>query len=160
MSTLLDITRRSPEPSHQEIAEPRLGAGNVVRGIHRSENRIARDLPVERADEALEPVFPDHSVQIELVHDDSPVRHDRAQRRACPAWERRRTNRKMATVIATTTTITAAPTSVNHTTKSRPSRTNVDRTEETAPVATAGPSGRSRHEVRLRRRGWISWPTC
>lgn len=41
-------------------------------------------------------------------------------------------------MIATTTTTAAAPASVNVTTKSSPSRTNSDRTEETAPVATPG----------------------
>jgi hypothetical protein len=69
MSPLLDVARRTAEPFHEEIAEPRLGAGQVVRGVHRPENRIAWYLPVERANEAAEPVFPDDSVQIELVHD-------------------------------------------------------------------------------------------
>jgi len=46
--------------------------------------------------------------------------------------------RKTPTVIATNTTTTAAPASVNDTTKLRSSRTNRDRTEETAPLATAG----------------------
>ena len=56
---LLDVARRAAEPSDEKVAQPLLGAGQIVRRIHRPENRIGRHLRVERADETREAVLAD-----------------------------------------------------------------------------------------------------
>ena len=67
MPALLDVALRPAKASDQEVAEPRLGALQIVRRIHGGQNRIGRDPAVERTDQAPEAVFTDSGVQIELV---------------------------------------------------------------------------------------------
>lgn len=54
MPPLLDVARRPAEATDEEITQPLLGAREVVGRIHRSEDVVARNLCVKRADQTLE----------------------------------------------------------------------------------------------------------
>src|SRR5262245_14768490 len=68
MSTLFDVALRSAEPPDQEVAKARLGAGKVVRGVHRPKDRIGWYLAVERGDQPLESVLANRLVELVIFH--------------------------------------------------------------------------------------------
>jgi hypothetical protein len=57
VAALLEVSRRPAKATNQEITQPRLRAGQIVRRIHRTEHVVARDLGIERADQTSEPIL-------------------------------------------------------------------------------------------------------
>lgn len=76
MAALIQVTRGSAETEDQKIAQTLLGAGQVVGRIHRAEDGIGWNLPVERRDQPLKAFFANQTVKIAFVHAAS-VRHGR-----------------------------------------------------------------------------------
>ena len=74
------VERRTAEPLDEEVAEPRLRAGEIIRRIHRPEHVVARDIAVERRDEPRDRIFADsgddesHRVLWSLHADTEPSR--------------------------------------------------------------------------------------
>lgn len=68
MAALLDIGGRSPESINQEIAKPLFRAFKVVRRIHRAQNVVGGDLPVERRHQPLKSVAADKRINFVLFH--------------------------------------------------------------------------------------------
>ena len=68
VTALLNVDGRAAEPADQEIAEPLLGAGQIVRRIHRAQDVVSRDLRVECRHQPAEPAVTDQAVYISLVH--------------------------------------------------------------------------------------------
>ena len=68
MPALLEVAGRSAETADQKIAQPLLGAVEIVCRIHRSENVVAGHLPVERGDQPLETFLPNRLVNRSIVH--------------------------------------------------------------------------------------------
>lgn len=77
MPTLLDIARRPTESTYQEIAEAGFGPSEVVGWVHRAQNVVAGNLPVEGCDQPREAVFANASVNLCVVHDGRILRHAR-----------------------------------------------------------------------------------
>ena len=69
VTTLLDVTLGSAESSDQEIAKPLLGTGQVGGWIHRAENVVIGNLPIERRNQAVESTLADRLVDVLVVHD-------------------------------------------------------------------------------------------
>ena len=67
MAALLDVAGRAAEPPDEEIAQALLGGREVGLGIHRAEDVVLRNLPVEQGDEAMEPVLADRGVDLTVV---------------------------------------------------------------------------------------------
>ena len=65
---LLDVARGAAEPANQEVAKPLLGPLQVVRRVHGAQEVVVWNLPVERRDKALEPVFTDGLEDLGVVH--------------------------------------------------------------------------------------------
>jgi hypothetical protein len=57
VSALFEISRRSAEPNNQEVTQPLLGAGQIVRRVHRPQHLVSGDLRVECADQSGKPVL-------------------------------------------------------------------------------------------------------
>lgn len=68
VAALLDVTWWTAEAADQEVTEPLLGAGQIVRGIHRTNQIVTGHLPVEGGDEPPESVLANGGVDITLVH--------------------------------------------------------------------------------------------
>jgi len=68
VTPLFDIHRRSAKSADQEIPQPMFRSGQILRGIDRPQNVVARDLPVKRRDETLESFIPDCGVNLVLFH--------------------------------------------------------------------------------------------
>ena len=64
VTALFDVPRRPAEAADEKITQPRLGARQVLRRVHRAQHVIGRDLGVERADQASEPVLSDPFVDL------------------------------------------------------------------------------------------------
>ena len=73
VAALLDVALRPAEAAHEEIAQPLLGAGEIVLGIHRPQDVVGGDLAVEESDEALEPVLADGGVDFCVVQEDDRI---------------------------------------------------------------------------------------
>jgi len=72
MAALLDVSLRSAEPANEKVAQPLLGACEIVRWIHGREDLVAGNLPVERRNEARESLFSDNCVNILIVDHSVP----------------------------------------------------------------------------------------
>src|SRR5262245_60700898 len=68
MPALLDVARRTAETADQKITEPLLGPREIFLRIHRTQNRVVRNLRVERADETEEAVLADGVEYLFFVH--------------------------------------------------------------------------------------------
>ena len=68
MASPLNVAFRAAESTDQEIAETLFGARQIVRGIHRAEDAIARHLLIERADEPGKPVLANLFVHLRVVN--------------------------------------------------------------------------------------------
>ena len=64
VSALFEIARRSAEANNEEVTQPLLGAGQIVRRVHRPQNLVSRDLRVERADQSGKPVLSNPRVDL------------------------------------------------------------------------------------------------
>ena len=58
MAALLDVSLRSAEPADEEVAQPLLGAREIVRRVHDSENVVARHLAIKAAMRRVNPSSP------------------------------------------------------------------------------------------------------
>jgi len=67
VAALLDVALRAAEAADQKVTQPLLGGGEIASRIHRAEDLVAGDLPVERRDEALEAVFADGGLHVLVV---------------------------------------------------------------------------------------------
>lgn len=68
MTALLDITLGPAEAPNQEVSQPNLGAFHVFWWIHRPEDVIARNVPVERSDEPREAILANSLKDLDVVH--------------------------------------------------------------------------------------------
>jgi len=68
MAELFDIQRRSSKPINQEIAQPLFRARKVVYRIHRAENVILGNLPVERRHQPLKSFSAYNRIDLVLFH--------------------------------------------------------------------------------------------
>lgn len=68
MAALLDIGWRSPKSINQKIAKPLFRAFKVLRRIHRAQNVVGGDLPVERRHQPLKSVTADNRINFVLFH--------------------------------------------------------------------------------------------
>lgn len=64
VAALFDVAHGPAEPAHEEVAQPLFGSGQVIGGIHGSENVITGDSAVEGSDEAGEPVLADRAINL------------------------------------------------------------------------------------------------
>ena len=71
MPALLDVPLGSAEPADDEIAQTLLGAGQIVRRVHRSQHIVGRHLRVKGADETLESFFADARIDTVFCHNSS-----------------------------------------------------------------------------------------
>lgn len=70
MAALLNVAWRASKTENEEIPKPLFRAFQVVRGIHRPQNIVARNLPVERGNETPESLLSDffkHVIFRELI---------------------------------------------------------------------------------------------
>lgn len=68
MAALFEVARHPSETEEQEIAQALLGSGEIVVLVHGPEDVILRNPPVERGDQAGEPILADGRVEILFVH--------------------------------------------------------------------------------------------
>ena len=68
MTALLDVALRTAEAANQEVAQPLFGTRQVVSGVHRPQDVVARDLAVEGGNEASETLLADKGVEIGFFH--------------------------------------------------------------------------------------------
>jgi hypothetical protein len=68
MASLFDVRLRPPEPTDQEISEALLGTWKISRWVHRSENVVLRNLPIEGSDQAREAFRANHGVKLGFLH--------------------------------------------------------------------------------------------
>ena len=61
-----DVAQRPAEPADQEIAQTFFSAGEIVGRVHRAQNVVGGDLPVERGDETMKAVFAHDGVDVGL----------------------------------------------------------------------------------------------
>ena len=64
MPARLDVARRTAETAYQKIAQPLFGAYKILCRIHRTEDVVGGNLPVECRDEAFEAFFADRGVDL------------------------------------------------------------------------------------------------
>jgi len=76
MAPAFDIAQGSPEPADQEVAQALFGAGQIVRGIHRAEDVVGRDLLVERGDQTMKTVLANGCVDVEIVQSRHVIRRN------------------------------------------------------------------------------------
>lgn len=67
MAPLLDIPGRATKAADEEVAEPRLGTGEIVAGVHRSQDVVAGYLSIEGAYETREAVLANELEEIVFV---------------------------------------------------------------------------------------------
>ena len=73
MAALFDVPRGPAESADQEIAQPLLGPGQIIRWIHRPEHLVPGHLRIERPHEAGETLLADARVDLLLtqIHNSS-----------------------------------------------------------------------------------------
>ena len=64
MTAQLTVRLRAAETLYQKPAESRFGGGELVDGVHRSEDRVVRHLAIKRRHQPAETVFADDAVDI------------------------------------------------------------------------------------------------
>jgi hypothetical protein len=68
MTPLFDVSLRPSEPADQEISEALLGAWEILRRVHGSQNVVLRDLSIEGGDQAPETFRANHGINFEFLH--------------------------------------------------------------------------------------------
>jgi len=68
MPARFDISRRAAKSKYEKISQALLGGFQIMRGIHRAQDVILRDLPIKGRDETLEPLIADRSMNLAIVH--------------------------------------------------------------------------------------------
>ena len=68
MSPLFNVSLWSSEPTDQEISEALLSTRKIARWVHRSQNVVLWDLPIEGGDQACKTFRANHRVDIEFLH--------------------------------------------------------------------------------------------
>jgi hypothetical protein len=68
MTPLLDVSLRPSEPADQEISEALLGACEILRRVHGSQEVVLRDLSIEGGDQARETFRANHGINFEFLH--------------------------------------------------------------------------------------------
>ena len=71
MAALFNIGWRSAETADQKQAHAAFRACEVLARIHRAQNAIARHLPVERGDQAVEPALANFPIHVFFGHCDN-----------------------------------------------------------------------------------------
>jgi hypothetical protein len=66
VAALGDVALRAAEAADQEVAQALLGAGEIVRRIHRTEQVVAADPAIEGGDQAGEALLADAAVDLVL----------------------------------------------------------------------------------------------
>ncbi len=66
--TALDILHRAAKSEHQELPQPFFRARQIPRRIHRSQNVITGNLPVERRYQPRKAIFPNCLVNVRFFH--------------------------------------------------------------------------------------------
>jgi hypothetical protein len=74
VSTFLYITLRPAESEDEEIAQSLLGALEIVLRIHRAEDTVPGNLPIERPHEASKPILTDERIHFLVVDHFHPAR--------------------------------------------------------------------------------------
>src|SRR3974390_62029 len=68
MAPLFDVPRRSAEAADQKIAQPLLGAAQIISWVHGTEDLVARNLSIESRNQPRKPLFANQPEQVGLVH--------------------------------------------------------------------------------------------
>ena len=68
MPALFNVFRRPAEAVNQKIAQALLGSAQVVSRIHRAEDVVRGNLPVEFRRQAIESRLADGGVNLEIFH--------------------------------------------------------------------------------------------
>jgi hypothetical protein len=68
MASLFDVSLGPSEPTDQKISEALLGTGEIPRRVHRPQQVILRDLPIEGGDQACETFRANHGINFEFLH--------------------------------------------------------------------------------------------
>ena len=72
MAAGFDVAHRTAEPPNQEISKMILSGNQIAIGVHRSEDIVGGDAPIERCDQAGKTDLTDEAedVGIEQIHSD------------------------------------------------------------------------------------------
>lgn len=76
VSPLLDVALRATETADEKLAEPLLGAFEVIRSIHWAEHRVVRHLCIKGSSQAREPLLADPRVNVVFCHNASMSHED------------------------------------------------------------------------------------
>jgi hypothetical protein len=68
MTSLFDVSLRPSEPTDQEISKALFSTREIPRLVHRSQEVILRDLPIEGGDQARETFRTNHGINVEFLH--------------------------------------------------------------------------------------------
>ena len=68
MASLFDVSLGPSEPPDQKISEALLGTWEIPRRVHRPQQVILRDLPIEGGDQACETFRANHGINFEFLH--------------------------------------------------------------------------------------------